>query len=525
MYSESRYQLIRRVAAGGMGEVFIARRTGAASFERRVALKLMQPHLLSSQELVDRFYAEARLVARMHHPNITEIIDVGEADGRPFIAMQLVVGVTLSQLIKALAAKKQVIPLPHARLIATGLCEALAYAHSLADAQGKPLGVVHRDVTPSNVMISTAGSVLLMDFGIARFRESTSHTDPGVVRGKAAYFAPEQVFNDAPIDARTDLYAAGLTLYELLTLDNPYRRKTMEESIIAVSRETPVPLALRRPDASSGLVKAVERAMARAMEDRFNNASELREAIVDGPVATAPELGAYIRDVCSAELNEMETATQEPGEPPVITVTHRSALRPEAMPIDGPSTKARRKKKRRRNLEVLIASILGVVILVAGGATWWVRARSHEAVATQPAPPALTVAPTPVPTTTSVVSTADPVIDVGAPRIESPRPAPVAIERPKSDRPKRTVVARREEPPPVAQRPGFLTADAVPWAKVRIVKPSDVPFTQTTPFTRQELPVGTYTLLFTGPKGTNEERRQVTIKAGQTATVRVDFTQ
>ena len=164
------YELIKKIAGGGMGEVFVARRTGMGNFEKRVALKLLLPHLVSSPELVQRFHEEARLAARMHHPNIVEIFDVGESGGRPFIAMQLVDGVTLGKLVREAGRRGERLPLPIVRHIATGLCEALQYAHALTDGKGRALQVVHRDVTPGNILISRNGAVLLADFGLASAR-------------------------------------------------------------------------------------------------------------------------------------------------------------------------------------------------------------------------------------------------------------------------------------------------------------------------------------------------------------------
>jgi serine/threonine protein kinase len=232
---QRRYQLIRRLAAGGMGEVFVGRLGGAGDFEKMVAVKLLQPHLVDSPDLVARFYAEARLSARMQHPNIVEVFDVGEADGRPFLAMQFVDGVSLSTALRRLHHLGKRMPLPLVRLIAVSLCEALSYAHSLTDARGARLQVVHRDVTPSNIMISKTGAVLLTDFGIARV-QGGALTEPGVVRGKVAYLAPEQVLHNAPVDGRADQYSAALTLFELLCGSNPLRAGSSDATLSMVIR-------------------------------------------------------------------------------------------------------------------------------------------------------------------------------------------------------------------------------------------------------------------------------------------------
>src|SRR4051812_10747495 len=162
-----------------MGEVFVARRTGEGAFEKRVALKVLLPHLAHDREFVERFFDEARLVARMNHPNIVQIFDVGETDGRPWLAMALVEAVSLARVLLELAKKREPIPLPMARLIATGLLEGLAYAHALKGPRGEPLNVIHRDITPSNLLVSREGAVLLTDFGIAKAATNLHQTKPG----------------------------------------------------------------------------------------------------------------------------------------------------------------------------------------------------------------------------------------------------------------------------------------------------------------------------------------------------------
>lgn len=490
---ERGYELIRKIAGGGMGEVFVARRTGAGDFEKRVALKLLLPHLASSPKLVQDFHAEARLAARMHHPNIVEIFDVGEADGRPFIAMQLVDGVTLSRLMREVHKRGDRLPLHLARLIGTGLCEALTYAHALTDGQGKPLRVVHRDVTPGNVLVSRNGAVLLTDFGIARVRDG-SLTDPGVLRGKAAYLAPEQVLNDAPTDARADIYSAALTLYEALTGTHPYRRESMNDAVAAVIKGELPRIETLRDDVTPGLAAALHKALARKPEDRFAVAKELREGLADGPVATAPELAEFVLRYCSDSLAQ-PLQPEEPSGPGT-----RSVVMVTPTQLQLPPQKAAPPK--RRGPVVAIA----VLTLVLSGVAWW---RSREP---KPAPLVVTIATPPPPTPEPV-----PVPEVvAAVRVEEePKPEPpVVVAVP----PKKVTKRVPPPPPPAAVRVGYLTADASPWAEVllagRVI--------DRTPFVRYPLPVGKHTLVFRGPGGAVQERA-VSVSAGKITAVRVDF--
>jgi eukaryotic-like serine/threonine-protein kinase len=498
---ERGYELIRRIAGGGMGEVFVARRTGAGDFEKRVALKLLLPHLASSPRLVQDFHAEARLAARMHHPNIVEIFDVGEADGRPFIAMQLVDGVTLSRLMREVHKRGEKLPLHLARLIGTGLCEALTYAHALTDGQGEPLRVVHRDVTPGNVLVSRNGAVLLTDFGIARVRDG-SLTDPGVLRGKAAYLAPEQVLNDAPTDARADIYSAALTLYEALTGTHPYKRESMNDAVAAVIKGELPPIESLRGDLTPGLVKALHQALARRPEERFSSAKELREGLADGPVATAPQLAEFVMKYCADSLQQ----PLEPEEPTgqgtrsVVMVTPTQLQLPPSVVVAQPAV-----GKRRGGL---VAALMALVVVLGGAGAWWMRASEEVAVPREVAAVTPKVVPIPAPVQEPVAVQVD---QPPQPTVAAPAPTPVPVLKRTA---KRFVVPAA----PVAVRVGYLTADASPWAEVllsgRVI--------ERTPFVRYPLPVGKHTLVFRGPGGAVQER-SVSVAAGKITAVRVDF--
>lgn len=487
---ERGYELIRKIAGGGMGEVFVARRTGAGDFEKRVALKLLLPHLASSPKLVQDFHAEARLAARMHHPNIVEIFDVGEADGRPFIAMQLVDGVTLSRLMREVYKRGDRLPLPIARLIGTGLCEALSYAHALADGQGRPLRVVHRDVTPGNVLVSRNGAVLLTDFGIARVRDG-SLTDPGVLRGKAAYLAPEQVLHDARIDARADIYSAGLTIYEALTGTHPYKRESMNDALKAVIEGKIPRIETLRDDITPGLAAAVHHALVRRPEERFAVAKELREGLADGRVATSPELAEFVLKYCADSLTQ-PLAPEEPSGPgtrSVVMVTPTQLQLPAAVVPVVP---------RRRWPAVAVLSFAVAVSAVG----LWLGARDPEPVSPVSVAPAPSLIPTP-----GVRPLPDPLPDP----LPNGERETVASPTPPRRPPKRPAA-------PAAMRVGYLTADASPWAEVLL----SGKVIDRTPFVRYPLPIGKHTLVFRGPAGEIRER-SVSVAEGKTTAVRVDF--
>ncbi len=209
------YIIEQRLALGGMAEVYIARKTGPHGFAKRVALKRILPQHAGDPDFVAMFIDEARLAARLEHPNIVQVFDFGEHRGELFLAMELVVGSNINRLLRALTSRKQVLPLDLALHVVSQTAHALAYAHRLKAQDGALLGVVHRDVSPANILLTHTGHVKLGDFGIARVSDRASRTDDGQVRGKLGYMSPEQVTGRA-LDGRSDVFTLATVLTEML---------------------------------------------------------------------------------------------------------------------------------------------------------------------------------------------------------------------------------------------------------------------------------------------------------------------
>ncbi len=496
-----KYELLTRLAAGGMGEVFIARAVGSGAFEKRVALKLLLPHLTGEPEFVHMFLDEARIAARMNHPNIVQIFDLGEADGRYYLAMALVEGLSLSRLLKACRVAQLRPPLPLVRLIATSLCEGLSYAHELKGPRGEAYGVIHRDVNPHNLLISTAGQVLLTDFGIAKAQGNLHRTRPGDVRGKYAYMAPEQMKSGAHLDRRADLFSAAVTLYEAATLRQPFTRRTDPETMDAVRNDAiPDPLSLR-PDMGEGMARALRRGMSRSVDERFATARELREAFVDGPVASPHELGEWLTELCGKEL-EIFLAQPEPdgtANLPRATQTRSLIASP---PEPGAPPAAARAARWPLALIALAA--------LAGGGLLWARPWAEATPAPLPAGGRAEPEPEPEP---EVQAEAEPVMPSPARRAQIPRQRKVGGSASKA------VPAAR--PPVPSLTVGYLTADAQPWAELFV----DGKRVERTPLSRYPLPAGSHVLQFKNPELGKEARRTVTIEEGKTETVRVDLEQ
>lgn len=306
-----RYLLGEQLAIGGMGEVRLALQLGLGSFKKPVAIKLLLPHLAADSRSVERFLNEAHLASQMSHPNIVQIFDVGVEGGKYFIAMELIRGVAMSQLIRALRANSLPLP-PHVlEYVGRSLCDALHHAHSQTASDGQPLDLVHRDVTPHNVMLSVAGEVKLTDFGIAKAREQTEQTHPGVLRGKLEFLAPEQIAGKGA-DRRTDIYGAGLTLFRLATLTTPFRKENGSETLRAIRDEPLASLATFRSDLAATFSSAVARATQKDPTRRFSSAAEFRDAIAPSTSSESTEaLGQLVRKLCRKELDRLEEKTHQ----------------------------------------------------------------------------------------------------------------------------------------------------------------------------------------------------------------------
>ncbi len=272
------YELVERIATGGMAEVYLARRAGPHGFQKIVAVKRILPQLASDSEFVAMFVDEARVCARLSHPNIVQVFDFGEEVGELFMAMEYVDGTTGARLIRAAASRGEDIPLEVSLHVALSILRALEYAHSARDDAGRPLRLVHRDVSPGNVLIDRSGAVKLTDFGIARAAEFERRTDAGQLKGKLGYMSPEQVVGKE-LDARSDLFTVGIVLAELVTV----------RPLFSGGRELDVLLRIRDADLAAidrnaGRVpddvrEVLYRALAKDRDLRYPNAASFADAL------------------------------------------------------------------------------------------------------------------------------------------------------------------------------------------------------------------------------------------------------
>ncbi|MFO0727632.1 MAG: serine/threonine-protein kinase [Myxococcota bacterium] len=296
-----RYRIVGRIAAGGMAEIYLARTTSKAGVEREVVLKRLLPELQSDQEFVQMFHDEARIASQLNHPNIVQIYELGELDGSLFIAMELIRGVNLRDLLARLHTANKQLPIPMAVRIACEALEGLNYAHGFVDGRGKRLNVVHRDVSPQNMIITYEGSVKLVDFGVAKAEGKLHQTRAGLVKGKFAYMSPEQI-TGSPVDGRSDLFALAEVFYELLVRRHPFYASTDMDVLRSIlDADPPHPSAIAA-DFPRGLGDIFMRALKKKPGDRYPDAAAMQESLEhflldQRTPATTIMLGRFVREL------------------------------------------------------------------------------------------------------------------------------------------------------------------------------------------------------------------------------------
>ena len=338
-----RYQLLERLGAGGMAEVFLAQARSVHGFEKLVAIKRILPHYTEDETFARMFADEARISAELRHPNICQVYDYGQVDKVAYLAMEYVDGRHLKEVLYKLRTKNQKLPIAIALYIVRSVCEALAYAHELVDKNGNPLGIIHRDISPPNVMVSADGQVKLIDFGIAKAAIRLERTLGGVIKGKFAYMSPEQMRGE-PLDQRSDVFALGILAFELITgqtlfqADNPLSASEKVQNL-----EIPTPSSLN-PAAPKVLDEIVLKALERAPSDRYLTSRALLERITQ--VVRDPTLAVDAQRVASW----MAGAFPNDGPALVSAESRTTIVRGNPAPVDAVQTRPLR--SNAANVEV-----------------------------------------------------------------------------------------------------------------------------------------------------------------------------
>ncbi len=406
-----RYRVAHRLGVGGMAEVYLAVADGPGGFEKRVALKLVHAHAADDLDRVADLKREARVAATLEHPNIVQVLDVGREDGEFFVAMEYVHGCDVRALLVQ-EKRGRAFPLDCAIQVVAEAARGLAYAHGRRAPDGRPLHLVHRDISPSNVMVSWDGAVKVADFGLVKVDTSSVDTHSGVLKGKFGYMSPEQSRGEA-VDQRSDIHALGILLYELSLGRRAFSGLNAFEIMNKVLRGEFVPPREADPAYPKALEAVVLKAMALDRSDRYSTAHDfeaaLREvAAVEDLRPSAAGLAALMRERLGAPEDAQIVFADEPSrEAPTVVGGHVELLepRPTATPRRG----------------VLLAT-LGVA-LAAGVGGWWLGAGSAEertsiessrSIVPQPSRPAKVEAPPD-----------EPPVEV---QVEDPGPEPVTAE-------------------------------------------------------------------------------------------------
>lgn len=399
--SIGRYAVIDRVGAGGMAEVFRCRQRGLGGFDKTVIIKRILPNLLEDPEFINMFLDEARLAANLNHPNIVQVFEIDQVDGVPFIVMEYVNGPTLGQVLRA-ATSLGKLHFGHVVKLLSGVCEGLHYAHHAVDPTGQPLGVVHRDVSPHNVIISLDATPKLLDFGVAKARGRLAASQVGTLKGKLRYMAPEQISSaEGAVDLRADVYSIGVCLYLATTGRLPFRGDNDAAVLHAVLHEPLTPPSRLVPQYPPELEKLVLWAMARKPAERCPDAATLHQAleevVASGPLSSNKRLVAAWLGELMPEINKVALAGQSSATPVSVSlaprvegtpVSKKMLQPPEPLEVEIDVGTAANPPPARHRAWLVGGAVLALAALAAGG--WALRPAPEP----QPLPaPVAVVAP------------------------------------------------------------------------------------------------------------------------------------
>lgn len=513
--SFGKYELVSRLAAGGMAEIFLARTKSIQGFEKYLVIKRILGHRTQDPEFVRMFLDEARVAATLDHPNIVQIYDVGHVDNEYFIAMEYLRGHNLIEIVRAGAklgyAKP---PLEHVVSTLTQVCAGLHYAHEKRDFEGRSLEIVHRDVTPQNVVVSFDGSVKVVDFGIAKAATREVETLAGTLKGKIGYMSPEQC-KGGNVDRRSDIFAVGIILFELTTGKRLYHERSDFDTLKKII-EGPVPSPRDLlPFYPAFLNAIVVRCLQKNPDDRYQTARDLHadldafardNQLVTGTVPLSQYMERIYADELathkSADAAAMATAAQ-------VTMTGSSASylgessRRTSSPIATPLAEARRQHMLRLGLQAAIAVLL---VLLGGGVVFWQTRRADLArqqtatPATAAVPAAQPAAASPTGAATAPKTTAP---AAGAPAVAAPT-APVASAPPPNMAPAR--------PRPVA-KPGdaHITVASDPRCELLV---DGTPY-GATPLIDLAVPAGKHVIVLLNSAANVRETKKVVLREGE----------
>jgi serine/threonine-protein kinase len=564
-----KYHVFATLGRGGMADVFLSVARGPVGFNKLVVIKRLRAQLAEDPIFRNMFLDEARLAARLSHPNIVNTFEVGEHKNVFFIAMEYLEGQALNKVLREAIKQNLEIPPAYAARIVADALAGLAYAHELRDYDGSPLGIIHRDISPHNLFVTYDGHTKVVDFGIAKARSTSTSTEVGVLKGKVAYMAPEQAMGSA-LDARADLFAMGIVLWELIARQRLFPGDNAAATLHRLMSE-PIPrVSSVVANVPPGLDDLIARALEKDPDRRFASATSMRQALEgwmmqEGAAVRSDDIAALLgmlfsavrddvqgkvrqymsRFSVAASTQEVRALTQDSvkklsqsGSGSLLrlgaasTGTGRVSIPPGSLglPVTAPGASQILAPPpapvQPRSLVVPIAvagtfALAIVAVLVFGLRRQEPAARdalptvaATTAAVAPPSAPGLSVAPPPTtPLTTTPAATTPPPTD------ERPKdPPPVAPGNPAVPKvPKSVNVPPVEVAPPAKDEVGFVTLDTSPWTKVSEGGRSY----GVTPIVRVQLPAGPHTFTLENPERGIKSQVTVVVKAGETVTKRM----
>ncbi|HVU01555.1 MAG TPA: serine/threonine-protein kinase [Polyangiaceae bacterium] len=336
-----RYDLVAEIASGGMATVYLANLSGVGGFRRFVAIKRLHPHLAKEQEFVEMFLDEARLAAGIHHPHVVPILEVGASERGYYLVMEYIEGDTLARLLARAATAGKRLPASIGVRVVVDMLTGLHAAHELRDETGMPTELVHRDVSPQNILVGMDGNTRITDFGVARAASRLSATRAGQLKGKIAYMAPEQAVGDPSVDRRADVFSSGIVLWEVLAARRLFKAENEAATLSRVISE-PIPdIREVNPDIDAGVAAVVMKALERDRDGRYPTCQEFaddleRAARAANLIATTREVAAYVGEVIGQEISQQRDAVRawlarsEPSQaiPDIVELPHSSSAPP-----------------------------------------------------------------------------------------------------------------------------------------------------------------------------------------------------
>jgi serine/threonine-protein kinase len=309
--AEQKYRVIKRLEAGGMAEVYLGEAVSMEGFRKTVAIKRVLPHLAQNEAFIQMFLDEARLCARLDHANIVSVFDISKREDTYFLVMEFVDGANLKKIVESLKKRGERIGLAQAIYVAIDACRGLSYAHELAGEDGQPLHIVHRDISPPNILLTRRGEVKLADFGLAKASTQLQTTDPGVVKGKFSYLSPEAAEGNE-VDARADIFSIGIVLWELLAGKRLFLGENDYATVKLVQRANIPRLAPLNREVDETFEEILLRALARDPKNRFQTARELGNALAGYLINRQLKVTAYdLANLVQLAMSDEKVANTE----------------------------------------------------------------------------------------------------------------------------------------------------------------------------------------------------------------------